>query len=69
MKTATVTEAKNGLSALLDQVKAGGDVVITERGIPIARIVPIARADEPDGRIDRLERAGIGAQGQGSHPV
>ncbi len=68
MKTATVTEAKNGLSALLDQVKAGDAVVITERGIPIARIVPVTQVDDPDGRVARLERAGILRRAAGPVP-
>jgi prevent-host-death family protein len=59
MKTATVTEAKNGLSALLDQVKAGESFLITDRGRPIARVVPIVELEDPDGRLERLERAGI----------
>ena len=59
MNTATVTEAKNGLSALLDRVKAGDEVIITEHGRPIARVVPIVRAEDPEGRLARLERAGV----------
>ncbi len=35
-----VFEAKNRLSALLDEVKLGGEVLITRRGKPIARLVP-----------------------------
>lgn len=35
-----VFEAKNKLTALLDEVEAGGEVVITRRGRPIARIAP-----------------------------
>jgi prevent-host-death family protein len=59
MKTATVTEAKNRLSALIDQVKAGDTVTITDRGTPVARLEPVAASDEQDGRLRRLARAGI----------
>lgn len=59
MKTATITEAKNGLSALLDRVKAGETVVLTDRGVPIARIEPMTAAADPEGRKERLVRAGI----------
>lgn len=59
MKTATVTDAKNRLSALLDRVRAGETVVITDRGVPIARLEPMAASDDADGRIARLERAGL----------
>lgn len=33
-------EAKNKLSALLDRVERGEEVMITRRGRPIARLVP-----------------------------
>jgi prevent-host-death family protein len=59
MKTASITEAKNGLSALIDRVRAGETILITDRGIPVARIEPVVRSDDPDGRLDRLVRAGI----------
>lgn len=35
-----VFEAKNRLSALLAEVARGTEVVITNRGVPVARIVP-----------------------------
>jgi prevent-host-death family protein len=59
MKIATITEAKNKLSALLDFVKAGETVVIVDRGIPVARLEPAQRAKDDEGRLARLERAGI----------
>lgn len=39
MITVGIKEAKNKLSSYLAHVKAGEEVVITERGKPIARIV------------------------------
>ena len=59
MKTATITEAKNGLSALLDQVRAGESIILTDRGVPIARIEPVTRLDDVSGRLQRLVRAGV----------
>jgi prevent-host-death family protein len=60
MRTVSISEAKNGLSALLDVVKAGEAVVITDRGVPVARIEPVSnRSDDDEGRLDRLERAGV----------
>jgi prevent-host-death family protein len=61
VKTATISEAKNSLRALLDRVRRGETVLITDRSRSIARLEP-ASADEasPDeGRLARLERAGI----------
>ncbi|QUD87679.1 type II toxin-antitoxin system Phd/YefM family antitoxin [Phenylobacterium montanum] len=40
MHTVGVFEAKNRLTALLDEVEGGGEVMITRRGKPIARLVP-----------------------------
>ena len=42
MKTATVTESKNGLSELLRAVKAGKGVLIFDRDVPVARLEPVA---------------------------
>jgi len=60
MRTATITEAKNQLSALLDHVRAGESILIMDRGRPVARLEPAVSIDEdPQGRLARLERAGI----------
>ena len=40
MKEIGTFEAKTHLSALLDEVAAGMEVVITRRGIAVARLVP-----------------------------
>ena len=63
MRRATITEAKNGLSALIDQVKAGESILITDRGVPVARLGP-AEGDA-EGRVSRLERAGLITRGTG----
>lgn len=61
MKTATISEAKETLGALIDEVKGGETVVITEGGIPVAHLVTaVAEAAENDGAwMERLERKGI----------
>jgi prevent-host-death family protein len=43
MRTAGVREARQNLSALLDEVKKGREVVITERGRAVAKLVPPGR--------------------------
>lgn len=40
-----VFEAKTTLSALLERVEAGEEIVITRRGVPVARLVPPAADD------------------------
>ena len=62
MRRATISETKNSLSALLDRVRHGETIVITDRSRPVARLEPVLGAEEagPDeGRLARLERAGI----------
>jgi len=41
MKRASVTDAKNGLSALLDRVRHGESILIEDRGIPVAQLNPV----------------------------
>ena len=36
----STAEAKNRLSSLLQEVVRGGEVTITRRGIPVAKLVP-----------------------------
>ncbi len=45
MITVGAFEAKTHLSALLDQVAAGEEVVITKHGKPVARLVAAHHAD------------------------
>lgn len=40
MQSLSLAEAKSHLSAIVDRVEAGEEVVITRRGRPVARIVP-----------------------------
>ena len=47
MRTAGVRAARQNLSALLDEVKHGREVVITEHGRPVAKLVP---PDRPRGK-------------------
>jgi prevent-host-death family protein len=62
-----VTETKNRLSALLAEVKAGETIEIVDRGIPVARLEPVAPlGDDDDGRLARLERAGVITRGKGT---
>ncbi len=69
MGTTTITEAKNGLSALIDRVQAGESIIILERGHPVARLEPIIEHTDPTGRLARLERAGIIKVGTGAPPI
>ena len=67
MTTASISVTKNRLSALLDQVRHGERVLITDRGIPVAMLVQPdgAAGADTDGRIQRLRRMGIISGGSG----
>lgn len=67
MRTASVTEVKNNLSKFLELVSSGEAVLITDRGVPIARIESV-RSDQNEtgeqARLSRLERAGLMRRGR-----
>jgi prevent-host-death family protein len=69
MKVASITEAKNQLSALIDRVRGGESVLILDRGTPVARLVPARTHEDDDARLQRLERAGIVRRGKGNPPL
>ena len=56
--TANIAQIKARLSEYLRQVKDGSEVVITERGIPVARLVPLAPDERRATREERLIRSG-----------
>src|SRR6266566_1683137 len=66
MKTASVSETKNNLSAILRQVREGESYLIVDRGKPIARLDPVAAEEKgEDQRRADLERRGILHRGRG----
>lgn len=68
MQTVAVSEIKASLSEYLGKVKAGEDVMITERGRPIARIVPLRRGQQVSGQLEYLEKKGLVKIGRGGLP-
>ena len=65
MKTIGIAKLKAHLSHYLDQVKHGEEVLVTERGLPVAKIVPRRGAERTDSRRERLARAGVLQLGTG----
>jgi prevent-host-death family protein len=67
MKTVSVSELKAHLSKFLREVRRGGEVQILDRGVPVARLVPIeaqpGRSDEEPRR--RLIQSGVLRPGSG----
>ena len=69
MKKASISEAKNSLSALIDSVKGGSPVLIVDRGRPVARLEPVGGpGPQDDSRLARLVRDGIVRPARGVLP-
>jgi prevent-host-death family protein len=54
-----VGQVKARLSEFLARVRAGEEIVITDRGKPVAKLAPLSGAIALDGRIAVLARAGL----------
>jgi prevent-host-death family protein len=67
MKIATISQAKNQFSALIDRVRQGETILILDRDRPVARLEPAVSegGTDPEGRLSRLERAGALRRGKG----
>ena len=60
MKTASISTAKNRLSALIDLVRKGETVTITDRDQPVAQLTPLPPYSvAAASRLAALERAGL----------
>ena len=68
MKTAAVSEIKARLSEYLNQVKAGMEILITDRGKPVARLVPLSRSKGLKESLVRMEKQGLIRVGSGKLP-
>jgi prevent-host-death family protein len=63
--TISIAELKARLSEHVRHVKGGKEVVITDRGVPVARLVPLEPAERRATRRDRLGREGVVKLGRG----
>ena len=68
MKRAGVRELKARLSAYLALVKAGKEVVVTERGKAVARLAPLPSYHILPQRLAELESLGLVRRGSGQLP-
>ncbi len=64
MRTATVSKLKMSLSAYLRQVKEGEEVIITEHGRPIARLLPLAMPESVTEHLRNMETQGLLTRGE-----
>jgi prevent-host-death family protein len=65
MTTVGIARLKAQLSRYLDVAKHGEDVVITERGRPVAKLVALQGTAKTESRRERLARAGVLILGKG----
>ena len=73
MESAGVADLKARLSEYLARVKAGEEVLVTDRGRPVARLVPvgveiIADDEAETARLTAMEREGLVRLGSGRLP-
>jgi prevent-host-death family protein len=64
MRSAGIREARQNLSVILEQVRKGREVVITDRGRPVARIVTARQKSARPFSSHRRFRAGIRLKGK-----
>lgn len=67
MKTGSISQTKNQLNALIDQVRQGETIFITDHDRPVAKLVPaqVEDREEAAGALAKLERKGIIRRGSG----
>jgi prevent-host-death family protein len=65
MRAAGVAELKAKLSSYLERVKGGAEIVVTEHGVPVAKLVPLAVAERQSSRRKRLAASGTLKLGRG----
>ena len=68
MKTTTVSKLKASLSEYLRSVKAGEEVLVTERGRPIAKLIPSASSKSLPNHLVEMEKQGLVKLGSGKLP-
>lgn len=68
MKTTTVSRLKASLSEYLRSVKAGEEVLITERGRPVAKLTPAASSNLLPDHLVEMEKQGLIKFGSGKLP-
>jgi prevent-host-death family protein len=63
--SASIVQMKARLSEYVGRAKAGHEIIITERGVPVARLTGLEAAERRATRRDRLARSGAVRPGKG----
>ena len=64
--TVGARELKARLGRYLQIVREGGTVIVTDRGKPVGRLVPMGKGESEEERLQRLVKAGLVHWGGGS---
>lgn len=59
MQTVNIADLKNNLSAWLEQVRNGEELIVKDRNTPIARLMPLAVGEDLDAEEEALVGAGL----------
>lgn len=65
MKSVNIAELKNRLSSYLTEVRGGEEILVRDRNLPIARIVPLAQSPGQDDELLTLAAQGKLRLGKG----
>lgn len=65
MKSVNIAELKNRLSAYLNDVRAGEEIIIRDRQKPVARIIPFRSANDAENELLALAAQGKVKLGSG----
>ncbi len=69
MKRASIASLKARLSQYLDAVKAGEEIIVTDRSMPVAWIVPVSASVRQEAHLKWLVRSGLARPGRGKLPA
>lgn len=59
MQTVNIADLKNNLSAWLEQVRNGEELIVKDRNTPIARVMPLAAGADLEAEEEGLVAAGL----------
>lgn len=59
MQTVNIADLKNNLSAWLEQVRNGEELLVKDRNRPIARVMPLLSGENLDAEEEALVAAGL----------
>ena len=67
-RSVSIAELKDNLSAYLGRVRQGEEVLVRDRNVPVAKIVPLSASGDIDAELAALAAEGKLRLGEGSLP-